>query len=239
SLLGYCLGGTMALLYTARYPEAVKNLILMATPLDFQQAGLLAAWADKRYFDADKLIDAFGNLPAEMLQWSFMMLKPATNFTKYVNIPRHLQNKEYIKNFIALETWANDNVTVPGELYRRLVKDLYQENQLAEKCFRLAGETIDLSNIRASLLNVIASNDHIVPPPCSAPLLEYVASQDKEQALFPYGHIALTVSNGAIKEVWPKTADWLQQRSGDNLRDSQNSHATVQVKPSLRRKNKN
>ena len=42
NLLGYCMGGTMSAMYTALYPEQVRNLILMAAPIDFSgDEGLL------------------------------------------------------------------------------------------------------------------------------------------------------------------------------------------------------
>lgn len=213
SLLGYCIGGTLALLYAASYPDEIKNLVLMATPVDFTEAGMLGSWADRNYFDADKVVDILGNVPAEMLQWSFLMLRPATNLFKYVNLSRQIQNQEYVKNFIAMETWSNDNVPVPGAFYRRLIKDLYQENLLVQGRFRLGKRTVDLASIDCALLNVSASKDHIVPVASSAAVLDLVSSTDKEQLTYPYGHIALSVSNGAMKEFWPASVQWLAARS--------------------------
>ncbi len=57
SLLGYCQGGTFAAIYTALYLEQVKNVILMATPIDFGvSGGLLNLWSRKEHFDAEKLV---------------------------------------------------------------------------------------------------------------------------------------------------------------------------------------
>src|SRR3972149_3207878 len=69
NLLGYCMGGTMSAMFTALYPEQVRNLILMAAPIDFSgDEGLLHVWTREEYFDVDALVDAFGNCPAAFLQ---------------------------------------------------------------------------------------------------------------------------------------------------------------------------
>ncbi len=69
SILGYCMGGTMSAMFTALHPDRVKNLILLAAPIDFaDNNGLLALWSRPEYFDVDKFVDAFGNCPPEFLQ---------------------------------------------------------------------------------------------------------------------------------------------------------------------------
>ena len=87
SILGYCMGGTFSVMYTALHSEKVKNLILMAAPLDFHvDTGLLHVWADKRYFNADKIVEVFGNVPGELLNMGFTLLDPINNtYLKYLN----------------------------------------------------------------------------------------------------------------------------------------------------------
>ena len=90
NLLGYCMGGTMSGMYTALYPEQVRNLILMAAPIDFSgDEGLLNLWTREEYFDVDGLVDAFGNCPGSFLQSSFQVMKPVQNYVeKYTGLRR-------------------------------------------------------------------------------------------------------------------------------------------------------
>jgi polyhydroxyalkanoate synthase subunit PhaC len=44
-----------------------KNLICFMTPIDFRELKLFANFADRRYFDVDRLIDSVGNMPPEMI----------------------------------------------------------------------------------------------------------------------------------------------------------------------------
>lgn len=228
SLLGYCIGGLLSTIYTALHPERVKNLVLMATPIDFKNAGLISVWADEKNFDVDRLIDVCKIAPAELVQNAFVMLKPATNLTKYVNLLKHPNDEAYLRSFLALEIWAHDNVSLPGEFYRKMVKELYQQNRLVQGRFQVSGRKIDLSQITASLLLVTATHDHIVPTRNSLALFEHVSSQDREHAEFPYGHISMSVSDGAIANFWPRLANWLSTRSSETKEKGRRGRDEVQ-----------
>ncbi|MBM4467913.1 MAG: alpha/beta fold hydrolase, partial [Chloroflexi bacterium] len=76
SLLGYCLGATLAVVYAALYPEVpIRNLILLTAPLDFskQPEGSMAMWLEERRLDVDRLVDSFENVPGELIRfWAKM-----------------------------------------------------------------------------------------------------------------------------------------------------------------------
>lgn len=66
NLLGVCQGGTFSVIYAALYPEKVKNLVTMVTPVNFDtKDDLLYFWA--KYFDVDSMVDAFGNIPGDFM----------------------------------------------------------------------------------------------------------------------------------------------------------------------------
>ena len=214
SLMGYCMGGTMSAMYTSLYPEDVKNLILMTAGIDFKVEGTLNLWSDKPNFDVDKFVEAFGNVPPEFLQASFLIMKPVQNLvSKYVSFYENVENEQFVDNFFAMEKWLNDNIPVPGEVFREFVKYCYQENLLVQNKLRINGKLVDLRNIKCSVLNLIAEHDHLVPPASSLVFNDLISSKDKETIIYPTGHIGLSVSSKSLKELWPKVADWLIQRS--------------------------
>ncbi|MCI0454059.1 MAG: class III poly(R)-hydroxyalkanoic acid synthase subunit PhaC [Candidatus Dadabacteria bacterium] len=216
SILGYCMGGTMSVIYTALHPEDVKNLVIMATGIDFKASkeGLLNLWGDKSYFNVDKFVDAYGNAPAEYLQSIFLFMKPIENLvTKYVTFYERLDDKKLVENFLAMEKWLNDNIPVPGEVFREFIKYCYQENLLVENKLKIKGRIVDLRKIKCPVLNLIAEKDHLVPPSTSIVLENLISSKDKETIIFPSGHIGLSVSSKALKELWPSVAGWLAKRS--------------------------
>jgi polyhydroxyalkanoate synthase len=75
NVLGICQGGTFSLCYSAIHPQKVRNLVTMVTPVDFHtEDNLLSHWAKK--LDVDLLVDTLGNIPGELMNWSFLSLKP-------------------------------------------------------------------------------------------------------------------------------------------------------------------
>src|SRR5436309_11168609 len=75
NLMGICQGGTFSLCYSALHPAKVKNLITTVTPVDFHAGtNLLSLWA--RYVDVDLVVDTLGNIPGEVLNWTYLSLKP-------------------------------------------------------------------------------------------------------------------------------------------------------------------
>lgn len=217
SILGYCMGGTMSAMYTSLYQEEVKNLILMTTGIDFKVEGTLNLWGDKPNFDVDKFVDAYGNVPPEFLQSSFLFMKPVQNMvSKYVNFYENIDNVNFVENFMAMEKWLNDNIPVAGEVFREFVKYCYQENLLVENRLRIDGKLVDLKEIKCSVLNLIAEHDHLTPPKSSTIFNKLISSEDNETIIYPSGHIGLSVSSRSLRDLWPRVADWLIKRSKSN-----------------------
>lgn len=215
TLLGYCMGGTMTAIYAALRPEKVKNLILLTAPVDWShKENLLSLWSDERYFDVDRVIEVYGNAPPQWLQGSFLMLKPVQNLLeKYVNFWENMDNEKWLEDFFAMETWLNDNIPVAGEVFREFVKHMFQQNQLIKGQLLVSGERVDLKRITQPILNLIAENDHLVPPNQSLTFNNAVSSTDRKTISFPAGHIGMAVGGKAHRDLWPKVCDWLAERS--------------------------
>ena len=220
NLLGYCMGGTMSTMYTALYPEQVKNLILMAAPIDFSgDESLLNIWTREENFDVDGLVDAFGNCPGSFLQSSFQVMKPVQNYVeKYVGFAEKLDDDAFLENYFAMERWANDNIPVAGETFREFVKHLYQQNQLVMGEFQLQDKPVKLQNITCPLLTLVAEQDHLVPPNSTLAILHYVSSKFIHGMSIDAGHIGLAVSSKAHKQLWPDAAMWIADHSTNRVR---------------------
>jgi polyhydroxyalkanoate synthase len=203
-------------MFTALHQERVKNLILLAAPIDFATGdGLLNLWTRPENFDVDKFIDAFGNCPAEFLQASFLMLRPVGNLLeKPINFYEHLHEEKYLDDFLTTETWLNDNIPVPGEVYREFVKYLYQQNLLTQNRMPVGKHIVNLQNITCPVLNIMAGEDDLVPCAQGMPFNDLVGSKDRKTILLKgTGHIGLAIGGRAQKEVWPQACDWLTQRT--------------------------
>jgi polyhydroxyalkanoate synthase len=213
TLYGYCMGGTLALAYASLYPEGIRSFVAQATPVDFSDGGVYSLWIKPSHFDVDSLVDAYGNVPSRLLEGGFLMAAPVQRFTRWLDVCRHIDDPEYVTTFLAMERWGADAVPFPGEVYRQYIKDCYQQNLFCQGRMEVGGERVDLSRIRASVLNIIAEHDTIAPPPMSEPLSRLVGSEDSRTLRFPVGHIGLSTSRKSPTKVWPAIADWIAARS--------------------------
>jgi polyhydroxyalkanoate synthase len=216
NILGYCMGGTMSAMFAALHPDRVRNLILLAAPIDFAtRDGLLNVWTQSDNFDVDQFVDVFGNCPAEFLQASFLLLRPVQNLIqKPIDLYEHLDDEKYLEDFFTTETWLQDNISVPGEVYREFVKYLYQQNRLTQGRLRIGKRIARLAHITCPILNLMAGQDDLVPCAQSAPFNDFVGSQDRQSLTLPgSGHIGLAIGSRAQRDVWPRACDWLAKRS--------------------------
>lgn len=213
SILGYCLGGVISLIYAFLHPEKVKKLILLATPID------LSMWFDPRIFfckmvDPEyikffpetvpgRLINAYGMYLLSVYLPLFMM---SSDFIE------ESFEYEYQRDFFRRIRWLIDSQPIPRSVYESMLIDLYQKNSLIDGRVEIRGERIDLSRIDLPLLNIIARYDHIIPYQSST-ALEKIYSGKYEEIIFPSSHVGLSVSRKAHTRLWPMVCDWLMDET--------------------------
>ncbi len=206
-LMGYCLGGTLAAIHAAARPRHVASLLALAAPVHFNDEGLLSTWTRLPSFDIDALTRA-GNVPWQLMQSSFHLLKPTLNLQKAVGLVDRAWDDEFLDGFFAVETWANDNVSFPAECYRQYISDLYRRDLFFQGAFTLSGDPARPSDITCPVLAVSFAHDHIVPWRTAAALVDAVSSVDKHHTQLPGGHIGAVVSRKAAAHLWPMMSDW-------------------------------
>jgi polyhydroxyalkanoate synthase subunit PhaC len=127
NLMGICMGGTFSVIYSALHPDKIKNLITTVTPTNFDtDQGLLHVWM--KHFNADRLVNSFGNMPGDFMNLGFLLLNPARLIIdKYVGFWENVDDKSFVENFIRMEKWIFDSPDVPGETFREFIVDFYQK----------------------------------------------------------------------------------------------------------------
>jgi len=217
TMLGWCIGAILSTIYAALRPDdGLKNLILLTAPLDFtdKKAGGFVRWVNDEAFDPDKIVSAFGNVPGEMIDYGAKALKPVENYIgSYLTLWDNLDNPRIVESWHAMNTWVNDLIDMTGATYRQLIKEFYQENRLIEGTLVIRGERVDLSRIRANLLDVIALADHISPPCQSESIKPKDSSKDKQLLKVNGGDIGMMAGSGALKFTWTHIEEWLAARS--------------------------
>ncbi len=214
NLMGICMGGTFSVIYAALHPGRVRNLITTVTPTHFDtDKGLLHIWMNA--VDADQMVDTFGNMPGDLLNFGFLLLNPARlMLDKYVGFMENMDNKGFVENFIRMEKWIFDSPDVPGETFRQFINDFYKQNLLIKSKLIIGGKRVDLKKLTMPLLNFYGKYDHLVPPEASDKLCDHVGSKDTEDICLDTGHIGIYVSSKCQQQFTPKIVSWLKARDG-------------------------
>lgn len=247
-VLGYCLGGTFATIHASVHPEHIASLLVLAAPVAFGsgEQGMLEAWTKSSSFKVKDIVDAFGNVPWQLMQSAFTMLRPTLPLSKAVHVVDKAikadpvnANKwdEFSEGFRALETWGNDNVSFPGACYVRYIEELYQHDALMAGTFTLSGSAVRLEAIKVPTMCIVFEHDNIVPWQNAAVLVEKIGSTDKQLLKLPGGHVGAVVSRSAQKSLWPKMSAFWASRDADvvttvvaptaKLNGHANGHAAV------------
>ena len=206
-LLGYCMGGMFTAMLAARDPGRVASLVALAAPIRMAgDPGLLRAWASTSSLDVDGLVAATGLVPWQLLQSAFHMLRPTLQISRIVHLVDRAWRDEFLEGHAAMETWANDNVSLPGAFFSGYIGDIYRNDALARGTLTLGGETCSLSSIVAPTLAVIFRDDHIAPADSCRALLELISSETRECLELGGSHVGGVVSKAASKRLWPKLA---------------------------------
>ncbi len=214
NLLGICQGGAFSLCFSTIYPEKVRNLITMVTPVDFHTPdNMLSQWSRK--IDIDLCVDTMGNISADMMNYTYLTLKPVRLFQqKYIGLVDILDNKDDMENFLRMEKWIFDSPDQAGEAFREFTRDFFQGNKLLKGGLKIGSKKVDLSTLKLPILNIFAEQDHLVPPAASRALADATASKDYTQIAFKGGHIGIYVSGRAQRDVPPAIHNWLAERDG-------------------------
>jgi polyhydroxyalkanoate synthase len=233
-VLGYCMGGTLAAIHASAHSDRFASLVALAAPVRFADAGLLGLWTQSDQFQPKSLVSALGNVPWQLLQSSFHMLRPTLNLSKAVHLIDRAWDDEFLDGFLAIETWGNDNVSFPGEVWRTWVEELYRGDAFERGTFTLSAEPALMSNVTCPLLVVTFEHDNIVPRASALPLLEASRSTDKHELHLSGGHVGAVVSRGAAKKLWPALSTFWAQRDGRASVKASGAPASSPKAPSAR-----
>jgi polyhydroxyalkanoate synthase len=217
TLAGYCLGGTFAILYAAGYEDAsVRNLILMASPMNYHLMGAMVAAVREGRLDPDELVDETGNVPADALYSGFVMQAPTKQVAQYATLLENLWNDEFVEGYQAMSQWSRDHVPFPGAALRQIVEELVRRNVLMTGRMQLGGRTIEFGDIRADVLNSVAEHDNVVPIEAAEPVMQLVGRPERrEEVRLRGGHVTFATGRTAFEHSLPTLAAWIEGHSDE------------------------
>jgi polyhydroxyalkanoate synthase subunit PhaC len=217
SILGYCMGGVLALLYAAGHLDApIRNLAAVATPVDFHKAGPMSTMLGRGRLDVDDIIDDTGNVPPATMLQSFQMLDPLGDVSGVVGLLDRMWDDDFIVAYRTITEWAHDQIPFPGDLLRQMVRLLNRDNGIVNDSLIFGDRPVSVGDITCPMLIVQADRDHITPPESSAPLGDLVGSTDLTRMVLPAGHVGIISGRTARAKTMPAMAAWFVERSGES-----------------------
>jgi polyhydroxyalkanoate synthase len=220
-VVGYCMGGTLAVGLAARAPVEVSGLAVIGAPWDFASTrgiagGIRAMFRAEGAVSAERLLDglgeAFGMVPVTLFQMLFALINPMQAALKFQKLARLDPEGPAARLFVALEDWLADGVPMPARAARDLLVGWQIRNLTAGGAWRFLGAPVDPRAIRAPSLIFCGEADTIAPPPLAQPLGLAIP---RARTLRPRtGHVGMVVGSLARPEVWRPLADFLVAHAG-------------------------
>ena len=214
SLIGYCMGGVLSTLYAALHPGGpLKNLVAFTTPIDWTQTTLAQSITGPQDLDIDRLVDAVGLVPPDVIISAINLQRPASRVAAQVRLWDNMWNDKYVKAYRMMQRCEAETLPMAGSYSRQILEELIWKNGLVNNTLSIGGRAVRLENIEVPLLHIMAKYDHLVPQECGRPLVERARSRDKSEIILPGGHASLVAGPNAVKRMWPALDQWLAPRS--------------------------
>lgn len=225
SMLSYCMGGLLALMYLATSGDrSTRNLITIASPIDMHSSGVAGKVLSRFYGPAQALSKLFNvsllDLPARFFHvpgWlssaAFKLTNPmgylVNSYDKFIN----LWDRAYLEESLTMSKWFDEMVDYPGETVKEMAVHMLLNNKLASGRVRVGKTRAQLDQIQCNLLAFAGTDDNIVSVAAARKILELVSSQDKSFCVVPGGHAGVFAGSNAPKHAWHISAGWLLERS--------------------------
>jgi polyhydroxyalkanoate synthase len=209
-LIGYCMGGLLALAVALRRPDLVAGFAGLATPWDFhaddsaQMAVLRQALPEMA-----QVVDQLGLLPVDMLQAMFSGLDPRSIARKFQGFARLDPQSERAKVFVGLEDWVNDGVPLVAPVAHECLGGWYGANTPGRGQWQVDGKVVDPQALRVPSLFIVPERDRIVPPESARALAVQVPNATILHV--PLGHIGMIAGSGALRHVYSPLTRWIKR----------------------------
>jgi len=161
ALIGYCLGGTMAIAAANLAP--CERLATLAAPWNFacypdaSKGALQQMWRH-----SEPAAKSLGALPMEVLQAAFWSLDPTRTVRKFAEFGRLDPASDEARRFVELEEWANEGEALPYPAAKELIEQLFGEDRPGSAKWEVGGTAV-VDALSVPALHLTATRDLIAP----------------------------------------------------------------------------
>jgi polyhydroxyalkanoate synthase len=148
-------------------------------------------------------------MPAKLIRYTFMALKPYYELLKWKMFIDSLADDRVMGLFLPVDRWANENVDIPGEVFRKFIAEVFHSDRFRQGRTMIHGRPADPRAIVCPLLNLAATRDWIVPVESARVLNDLVGSTEKEFVPIEGAHVGIMIDPRA-RPLWTKMSDFLK-----------------------------
>jgi polyhydroxyalkanoate synthase len=217
-LVGWCLGGLIALLTTASHPELpVKSVVMVASPFDVSKNPMMAPIRKAGKYTGGRIIGgtlkALGGLPAQIVGPAFK----ATSFTTYLKKPitliKHRDDRDFLAQVEAVDGLMNSMLAYPGRATLQVYQRLVQRNELVTGKIQGRDGVVDLADIRVPVINVAGTSDVLVPVAVAHGVKGLLPNSPEVRVeSAPGGHLGVLTGRSAPRTTWALIDDFLNKQ---------------------------
>ncbi len=209
-LIGYCMGGVLALALATLRTASVNTLTLLATPWDFHAADPVMAQSLGALGKAwEPLLKQTGLMPVDLLQFLFAQLQPFHVVEKFMSFAAMRDESLEARQFVLVEDWLNNGPPLAHKVARECWQEWYGDNKLARLGWKMDGYVIDPRRLSMPSYVVVPGRDRIVPPESALPLAKLLPHATLHEPMI--GHIGMMASRQASQQVWKPLLHWLDE----------------------------
>lgn len=220
-LAGHSLGGTLAAIFAALHPEAVRALVLLEAPMCFggTAAGAFAPLL-RQGPPGDAIVAALGGrVPGSFLNLVGTAAAPdAFQWERWRDAMASLPDPATLQLHLGVERWTLDEFPLPGRLFAEVVEQLYREDGFWRGTLRVGSRLAVPARITAPVLAVFDPRSRIIPPVSIVPFVKALSARADARVLRYEGdtgvalqHVGVLVGRNAHRRLWPVILDWIRQ----------------------------
>ena len=209
-LIGLCQGGWMSLIYAARFPEKVRRLVLVGTPVDVSvesQLSHMVAHAVTGAFEG--LVAGGGGLARGADLIRVWRANPDMETALQRSLPPGEADAQALRE--RFTQWHAETLDLPGAFYLEAVGKIFRENRLAKGTFVALGRELELAKLTAPVFLLAGSKDEIVPQAQAMATASLIGTPPALIAseVAPCTHLGLFIGATTLSVAWPRIAAWL------------------------------
>ncbi|CAJ0885758.1 hypothetical protein AMST5_03645 [freshwater sediment metagenome] len=212
-LVGLCQGGWLSLVYAARFPDKVRRIVAVGTPVDVSAAPSVLSEPVENTSEAQliQLVESGGGC-VRGAQMTHLWPRESDGETRLRDSLQTEPDSPETPR-AAFEAWDRRVVDLPGRYFSEVYHYLYRGNALAKGAFPALGRKVDLRTLDHPLFLLVGERD-VVAPPAQALAAAQLVRGKVEKALASCGHLALFLGRRTLAEEWPRIAGWLNREAG-------------------------